>query len=320
MKLSVIVPVYNVENYLNKCITSIVEQTYKALEIILVDDGSTDTSGQLCDEWKKKDTRVKVIHKSNGGLSSARNAGILQAKGEYISFIDSVVFIVLDMYATMVEALDRTGKDIASCGRVVDLWGEREKKEFLLDRERIFDQKEAVEEVLLLRHIDVSACDKIYKRKLFDNIMYPEGKISEDAAIIFEILTASNGVVHVGKAFYHYIYRKNSISKSQYTHKYYDAYVNCKNTCDYIIQHYPNLDKKCKIYCAQVCGSLLQSMGLNRAIEKKYRSDYIEYKKMFDEGFWQLLMTKDISRKLKIKMLFVYLNLYNVFLKLKKII
>ena len=138
MKLSVVIPVYNVEKYLDKCVESIVNQTFKDLEIILVDDGSTDESGKMCDEWTEKDTRIKVIHKINGGLSSARNAGIKQAKGEYISFIDSDDFVEQDMYATMVEALDRTGKDIASCGRIVDLWGEREKREFSLKSERIF--------------------------------------------------------------------------------------------------------------------------------------------------------------------------------------
>ena len=98
------------------------------------------------------------------------------------------------------------------------MWGEREKREFSLKSERIFSKEEAIEEVLLLRYIDVSACDKVYRCTLFKQIMYPEGKISEDAAVIFEILDASNGVVHVGKTFYHYIYRKNSISKSQYSH------------------------------------------------------------------------------------------------------
>ena len=111
MKLSVVIPVYNVEKYLDKCVESIVNQTFKDLEIILVDDGSTDESGKMCDEWTEKDTRIKAIHKINGGLSSARNAGIKQAKGEYISFIDSDDFVELDMYATMIEAFDRKTKD-----------------------------------------------------------------------------------------------------------------------------------------------------------------------------------------------------------------
>lgn len=320
MKLSVVIPVYNVEKYLDKCVESIVNQTFKDLEIILVDDGSTDESGKMCDEWTEKDTRIKAIHKINGGLSSARNAGIKQAKGEYISFIDSDDFVELDMYATMIEALDRTGKDIASCGRIVDLWGEREKREFSLKSERIFSKEEAIEEVLLLRYIDVSACDKVYRCTLFKQIMYPEGKISEDAAVIFEILDASNGVVHVGKTFYHYIYRKNSISKSQYSHKYYDAYVNCQKTREYIGENYPELMVQCNIYCTQVCGSLLQSMGENRSIIENYKNDYTSYKTMFNEGFWKLLKTKGIDRKLKVKLTFVYFNAYGLFLKLKKIV
>ena len=320
MKLSVVIPVYNVEKYLDKCVESIVNQTFEDLEIILVDDGSTDESGKMCDEWTKKDDRIKVIHKINGGLSSARNAGIKQAKGKYISFIDSDDFVEQDMYSTMIEALDRTGKDIASCGRIVDLWGEREKREFSLKSERIFSKEEAIEEVLLLRYIDVSACDKVYRSTLFKQIMYPEGKISEDAAIIFEILDASNGAVHVGKPFYHYIYRKNSISKSQYSHKYYDAYVNCQKTREYIGKKYPNLVDQCKVYCTQVCGSLLECMEEDREIVKKYKDDYTLYKTMFDEGYWKLITIKDIEGKLKIKLTFVYFNIYRLFLKLKKIV
>ena len=112
MLLSVIIPVYNVEKYLDKCVQSVVDQTYSDLEIILVDDGSTDSSGMLCDNWKEKDRRISVIHKNNGGLSSARNTGIAAAKGDFISFIDSDDFIESEMYETMIYAQLRSGKDI----------------------------------------------------------------------------------------------------------------------------------------------------------------------------------------------------------------
>lgn len=318
MKLSVIVPVYNVEKYLGKCVKSIIDQTFEDFELILVDDGSTDGSGDLCNELAKADKHIQVIHKANGGLSSARNSGLSRASGEYVSFIDSDDFIDVDMYAIMIEALERTKKDIAACGRVIDLWGEREKIEFALDGELEYSREEAIEEILLLRNLDVSACDKVYRRCLFDKIKYPEGKISEDAAIIFELLGYTNGVVHVGKPFYHYIYRKSSISKSKYNHCYYDAYMNCIRTENYISTNYPNMDKTCKIYCTQVCGSLLQCMAEDKTIIDEYKSDFYDYKKLFNKGYWSLITTRGMSLKLKVKLTFVYFNLYGLFLWLQR--
>ena len=318
MKLTVIVPVYNVEKYLSKCIQSILGQSFKDFELILVDDGSTDNSGIICDQLAQTDTRIFVIHKSNGGLSSARNCGLSKASGEYISFIDSDDFIEDDMYITMLEAMERTGKDIAVCGRITHLWGKKEKTEFTLNRELEFTREEAIREVLLLRNIDVSACDKIYRRNLFENIKYPEGKVSEDAAIIFELLGYANGVVHVGHSFYHYVYRKNSISKSQYNHQYYDAYINCIQIQKYILTNYPQMQTACKIYCTQVCGALLQCMSMDKAIMIKYKSDFIDYKQLFNKGYWAFIIAKGLSLKCKIKLTFVYFNLYRLFLLLYK--
>ena len=317
-KLSVVVPVYNVENYLKKCIDSILSQTFKDFELILVDDGSTDNSGHICDEYDYQYEKVKVIHKENGGLSSARNAGIEIASGEYISFIDSDDYIDSNMFLNMIEALQNTNKDIAACGRVVDLWGEKEKIEFSLKKEKIYSHDQAIEEVLLLREIDVSACDKIYRKSLFDNIRYPEGKISEDAAIIFQLLDISNGIVHIGTPFYHYIYRKNSISKAKYDRRQYDSFINCINTEDFISKSYPQFKKQCKVYNTQVCGALLQSVLSDSEIKNQYKSDYNEFKNKFNEGYWRFLFTKGISMKKKIKLTFVYLNFYHLFLTLTK--
>lgn len=317
MLLSVVIPIYNVEKYLDKCLQSVVDQTYSNLDIILVNDGSTDLSGDLCEQWRQKDKRISVIHKKNGGLSSARNAGINIAKGELISFIDSDDFIELDMYETMVNAMLETRKDIACCGRIVDLWGEREKIEYMVKGMVVFSREEAIKETLLLSKIDVSACDKVYRKRLFDNIRYPEGKISEDAAIIFHLLNESNGIVHAGKPFYHYIYRKNSISKSNYTHKQYDAYINCLNTQKFINIYYPQMKKYCNIYCSLVCGNLLQNMEGNAALINKYQNDFKAYKIMFNKGYKALMWEKEISYKIKIRNTFIRLNKYLLFEKLK---
>lgn len=314
MLLTVIVPVYNVEKYLDKCIESIVNQTYQQLEIVLVDDGSTDSSLNICNKWANRDSRIKVIHKENGGLSSARNAGIKLATGDLYTFVDSDDFIELNMYEIMIAALIETKKDIACCGRIVDLWGQKEKEEFAIKEQRVFSKKEAIKEILLLKDIDVSACDKIYRKEIFKDIIYPEGKISEDAAIIFDILEKTNGIVHVGRSFYHYIFRKNSISKSQYTHKRYDSYMNYKNTYKFIHDFYPELKRYANIYGTLVCGNLLQSMYEDKKSLKTYREDYREYKNTFRQGFVSMLFEKKVSIKTKIRLLFIYIGRYDMFI------
>lgn len=320
MLLSVIVPVYNVEPYLDKCVQSIVQQTYRELEIILVDDGSTDNSPQMCDDWALKDGRIKVIHKENGGLSSARNAGIDIAQGEVLSFVDSDDFIEPEMYETMVTALQDSGKDIACCGRIVDLFGEREKVEFSIPKPRMYTREEAMKEVLCLRDIDVAAWDKIYKKKLFKDIRYPIGKISEDAAIIFQLLEKTNGVIHVGRNFYHYIYRMNSISKATYSHKKYDNYENCIQIKHFFEQNHSDLLTYVHVYNAQKCAGLLQIMYLSPGTIEEYKTDFEAYKAMFEEGFPYLIKQKGLPVKLKIRLIFIRIGKVEWFIRIKKLL
>ena len=319
MLLSIIVPVYNVEQYINRCIKSIVNQTYQNIEIILVDDGSTDSSGDLCDKWAKADNRIVIVHKKNGGLSSARNAGIKIAKGDYLGFVDSDDYIEVDMYHQMIEAVVEHQKDTACCGRMLHIGDKKLKLEFCSDRTETFDAQSAIREVLLLNKIDVSACDKIYKKQLFDKVLYPEGRISEDAAVILEILSNSNGVVHIGHPCYHYVFREDSISKSEYNHKKYDAYINCITMSEFIEKEYPCLQKEIKIYCTMITGALLQAMYVNRDNFVTYKSDYVDYRKMFVKGFWGTLFHKSVCLKIKIKFFFVYAHLYPLFFRRDKI-
>lgn len=319
MLVTVIVPIYNVEKYIDKCIQSIVGQIYTEMEIILVDDGSSDSCPQKCDNWAKRDSRIRVIHKENGGLSSARNAGLEIASGDIISFIDSDDFIEPDMYHVMVTAMADSGKDIACCGRIVDLWGVREKKEYCIATTKAMSKEEAMKEVLCLNNMDVSACDKIYKKFLFDEIRYPEGKISEDAAVILQIIEKANGVIHVGKPFYHYIFRENSISKEPYTHRKYDIYENCVNILSFVEEFHPALTKYAKIYCSQICGNLLEGMYKFRKLIDQYRDDFKTYKKMFSSGFFVLLKQKSITLKTKLRLFFVWLGIPECFWAIKKI-
>ncbi len=301
--ISIIVPIYNVENYLQKCVESILNQTYHNIEIILVDDGSTDNSKVLCDALAEKNLCIKVVHKKNGGLSSARNAGISAADGKYLGFIDSDDYIEKEMFSVLYEAIRRTGKDIACCGRVVDIFGEYSNREFTLEKEKIYSRNEAIKEVLYLEKIDVSACDKLYKRRLFNRIKYPEGRISEDAAVIFDLLELSNGVVHVGKAFYHYVFRNNSITKSQYSNKKQDVLYNLEETRKFIINNHPELIRDCNIYCTISASALILDMNRDIEAKKKNKKHYSECWKYFNKGIWDAILSPKISIKMKLRLM-----------------
>ena len=208
-KISVIVPVYKVESYLRKCLDSIVGQTYKNLEIVLVDDGSPDGCGAICDEYAARDRRIRVIHQENGGLSVARNAGLRIASGEYLGFVDSDDWIEPEMYGYLLGRAVEHDADIAVCGQV-EHWRRRC---FCRnwDREYVFDQASAMEALLRNDVMQNHVWDKLWKRELFDGIRFPEGRTYEDIAILHRLFERAERVVCVPQAFYHYVQRPDGI-------------------------------------------------------------------------------------------------------------
>ena len=211
--ISVIVPVYNVEQYLEQCVLSLVHQTYKNLEIILVDDGSTDNSGKQCDEYADQDKRIRVIHKENGGLSSARNAGMKVAKGDYIGFVDSDDYISESMYEDLMQLALQYHAEVV-CGRH-QRFGDVEDGESNESGEAI---KFTGDEVLhILLHGDprylmtISVWDRLYKRELVEKLKFPDGKCYEDIVFTMKVMTNTNCCVYLDKTIYYYRIRKNSI-------------------------------------------------------------------------------------------------------------
>lgn len=212
--ISVIVPVYNVEQYLSECVDSILEQTYKNLEIILVDDGSTDNSGILCDRYSLKDERVKVIHKVNGGLSDARNKGIEAAKGQYIAFVDSDDYIDPDMYETLLR-LCLEYKVPVSAVR----WGsfESDFNDPKMTTENIVKMtSEQYMELMLGKNKEyystVSVCDRLYEFDMIKNLRFPTGKYYEDIVYSTNAMILAKECVFLDKIMYHYRIRKDSIT------------------------------------------------------------------------------------------------------------
>lgn len=215
--LSVVVPIYNVEEYLEKCIESIVTQTYLNLEIILVNDGSTDGCLKICREWEKQDKRIIVIDKLNGGLSDARNAGIRIANGELITFVDSDDFIDQEMYEKMIEKKNKVNSEICVCGiKRIKESGEIEKA-YKTSME--YCDKEEALELLFQGRICMAVWNKIYDIKLFKNLEFPKGKIYEDEFTTPYIFEKATRIAFVNEHYYNYLIRTGSILRTDFSEK-----------------------------------------------------------------------------------------------------
>lgn len=208
--ISIIVPVYKVEAYLEKCINSILNQTFSEFELILVDDGSPDKCPQICEEYAKKDFRIKVIHKENGGLSDARNAGIEIAKGKYMGFVDSDDYIAPDMYDSLYRLITENGCDIAVCGAVNV--GENDEAVYEdSDEAYVLNKADALYEMICNRLFTVNTWNKLYRSELFQNIRFPKGMLYEDLATTYKLISESDKVVYSPMKKYAYLQRQGSI-------------------------------------------------------------------------------------------------------------
>ena len=193
--ISVIVPIYKVEQYLRQCVDSILNQTHSALEVILVDDGSPDGSGKICDEYAARDSRVRVIHKKNGGLSDARNAGIDIARGDYIAFVDSDDWLEPDTYESMLAAMKKYQAKLVCAGRF-DNSDETGACTVGLcpEKEELLPAVPLVRKIFHWDHMDAAAWDKLYARELFREIRYPVGRVMEDIPTTYRLVLLAGGV------------------------------------------------------------------------------------------------------------------------------
>ena len=244
-KISIVVPIYKVEKYLEKCIESILKQTYKNLEIILVNDGSPDSCGEICEKYKQKDNRIIVIRQENKGLSGARNTGLSKATGKYICFIDSDDYISKNMIETLYNNLKLTNSDISICGFSQvgeDEIIEKSKQKGVL---KIIDKETCLKKLLYHRYnIDIVTWNKLYKKELFNNIKFPEGKIYEDFATIPFLVDKANNICCTNQKLYYYVQRKGSINNnSNFNVKIYDLIENLKVMEDFVESKYSKIYK-----------------------------------------------------------------------------
>lgn len=233
--ISIVVPVYNVEKYVRRCLDSIINQSYKELEIILVDDGSTDNSSVICDEYKEKDNRIKVIHKKNGGLSEARNVGIDIANGKYIAFIDSDDYISNDYFEYLYKLLIYNEADIAVCD--YQLFSNKLKNKKQKERIETFSSLGILEKMLYGNHNLISSWCKLYKKKLFDNIRYPKGQCYEDVNTTFLLYEKCQNVVVSNLKKYFYLVRKDSITNQAFSKKNFDIIKSNDEMIEYLSKY-----------------------------------------------------------------------------------
>ncbi|MCR5636948.1 MAG: glycosyltransferase [Clostridiales bacterium] len=238
--ISVIVPIYNVEEYLDSCVKSILLQTYKNLEIILVDDGSPDKCGAMCDNYAEIDDRIKVIHKTNGGLSDARNAGLAICTGDYISFIDSDDHIHPEFYSILINTIKEHNCDIAECD-VKKVFLNEKTSNIIPDNHdtSVYGTEDAlcmlVNDNIIYQHV----WNKLYKRSVVDNIIFNVGKTNEDEFWTYQIIGNSTKIAHCFVPLYYYTQRKGSIMGSGYSLKRLDALEAYQKRQEYLREKFP---------------------------------------------------------------------------------
>lgn len=303
--ISIIVPVYNVEKYLKKCITSILKQTFRDFELILVDDGSTDCSGKICDDFAKMDSRIFVIHKNNAGLSSARNIGISIARGNYLGFVDSDDYIATDMYEMLYKNLIREDADISVCGIYHCYAGRKSKvNEFYY---KVLNVQEAIRFIFERKDADVSAWNKLYKKEIFHSVRYPEGKIYEDTYVIVRLFMLCRKIVFSSERKYYYCHRAGSITTKHFTKRNFALIEAYRENFLIIKKYFPEIKKIAaeKLYYANFI--VLDGM-IASGCEKEYREEISKVVKFLKRHYKEMLYCNTFTIKRKISMLILKIS------------
>ena len=316
IKVSIIVPVYNVEKYLEKCLVSLTNQTYSNIEIILVDDGSTDNSSSICDLYKKYSS-VKVYHKKNGGLSDARNFGIKKATGDYYSFIDSDDYVDTDFIEKLLNEAIRSKSDIVSSSKIL----EYPKKNFYVNdcKKITMDYKEALFRLFKKDEFDNSTCDKLYKSTLFNDIKFPVGRYYEDMYTIYKVVMKSKIVSHITGVYYHYRINSNSISNEKFSIKQLDCVYASKEAYENVKNINNSIKESAYSYYILQISNCIQKMH-NSKNKKEYKKEYKDLKKTLSANRMNYIRNSCISFKKKIMLLFVDLGLLSLVSFIKNII
>lgn len=273
--ISIVVPVYNISDCVEKCILSLLAQTYENIEIVLVDDGSTDESGDICDKYAKEDARVKVVHKKNGGLSDARNKGIEEAIGEYISLVDGDDFVDKDYIERQYKILEEYGADIAITSHRV-IYPKKEINESTGEK-YVDEPEEILRRILYDDGVNLSAWGKLYSAKLFKNIKYPKGRLFEDSATTYKLVDVCDKIAVDSIPTYNYVMRPNSIVNESFSTSKMDLITSTKEMTDYVRGKYPKLNKGCDRRMMYAYLSTLSQLAKSKTKDKASEQILMSY-------------------------------------------
>lgn len=312
-KITVIVPIYNMELYLSRCIRSLVNQKYPNLEIILINDGSTDKSGVICDKWKNDYSNITVIHQKNKGVSHARNIGLKMASGEYIGFVDPDDYVDENMYMELYKNLISANADIAICG----ITNEFENKKIIIKKgiDRIMTGDEAIKYDIL--HGVFYTCNKLFSSKICEDIFYDEEIINgEDRLFDINTLLRASKVRHISKPYYHYCHRENSAGTKKYTSKDKSLILACEKIYDLLINKDDELRSMAE---AQIYQAYVFLLGMMRYDVDEYKPDSEKLLKKIRNSLPKMMLNKhnNIKFKSKVILLCVSPSLLRLFNMLK---
>ena len=319
--ISVIVPVYNVEKYLKKCVSSLCNQTYKNIEIILIDDGSTDSSGTICDNLKQTDKRIIVFHKINQGLSSARNAGIRLSSGNFIAFVDSDDYVASDMIELLYKNLVEYNADISACGYTM-VYKNKNVSISNNDKITVYKRIDALKKMFLKNDIGMIFCNKLFKKKLFENIEFPLFQNFEDINTIYKVINKADSVVYDPTEKYYYIQREDSINgknfkNKKFNNKIYDLYNATYEVYKFIEKSYPEILYNASIGCINNLLRVNNQLIIYKIKDEKVR---MKTKIIIQENYKKILFDKEISLTRKFQyFLFLKLNwIYRIIIRIIK--
>ena len=306
--ISVIIPVYKVEKYLSKCIDSVLNQTYSNLEIILVDDGSPDNCGVICDEYAKNDNRIKVIHKENGGQADARNIGIGIATGEYVAFVDSDDYLNKKMYEVLYNLSKEQKADAVFCELQRFSEDEIVNEDCNSNHEiKVLTKVEALDEILFNDNVGNYLMPKLYKRNIIEGIYFPKGRMYEDVATLFKMIDRTEKVVYTTQKLYYYLYGRVGATTSTFTPKkildslqsYYEQY-------DFINSNYREMSEKISLVFAKMYTSVMEKICINEYYDMLEIPEIKEKYNTFKNAFLKInfeLMQKYLNAYRSISMI-----------------
>lgn len=301
--VSIIIPVYNVEQYIARCLDSVVSQTHKSIEILIIDDGSTDNSGIICDEYTKKDKRIRVIHKKNGGISDARNTGLAHIKGQLVTYIDPDDNVVDNYIETLYEAIRNDDCDIAIAGHITR-YPNRDYTH-IYKKSTVISGEEACRDLLYDNGIDTSLWAKIFKTDNALKHKFPKNQVFEDTAITGKLLADSARISVIAKPIYYYNRRKKSITTTSFSKEKLDLIKSTQEVTGYITNKYPALKKAAKRRQAFSYLATLSQLAETKKVDKKIKKEIMNNLKPIRRS---VLVDKRTPKRDKIAILMTYLG------------